>query len=174
MPSDWDVHVSVGIGYGPLLMVGEHDAFGSEMNLASKFGRGHGQSRTGLAHRSRLGAHGREEALPSCRASARMSGLSFRYYEHKQASACPLPNPAPAVSVSRGQVCSRAETARFDRAQEYLGFQIGLLGSLPADRSRPRSAAREVLHLSGVYDGRPDRHRERKASRTVDEPQAPV
>jgi adenylate cyclase len=38
LPQDWDVHVSIGIGFGALLMVGDHDAFGNEMNLASKLG----------------------------------------------------------------------------------------------------------------------------------------
>lgn len=38
LPEDWDVHVSIGIGYGDLLVVGDDDLFGNEMNLASKLG----------------------------------------------------------------------------------------------------------------------------------------
>jgi len=38
LPVDWDLHASIGIGYGPLLRIGEHDLFGSELNLASKLG----------------------------------------------------------------------------------------------------------------------------------------
>jgi class 3 adenylate cyclase len=38
LPKDWDLHASIGIGYGELLMVGGDDLFGSEMNLASKLG----------------------------------------------------------------------------------------------------------------------------------------
>jgi adenylate cyclase len=38
LPADWDLHASIGIGYGPLLRIGEHDLFGSELNLASKLG----------------------------------------------------------------------------------------------------------------------------------------
>ncbi len=38
LPEDWDIHVSIGIGYGDVLMVGDHDFFGSELNLASKLG----------------------------------------------------------------------------------------------------------------------------------------
>jgi len=38
LPEDWDLHAGIGIGYGPLLLIGEHDLFGSEMNLASKLG----------------------------------------------------------------------------------------------------------------------------------------
>ena len=38
LPDDWDLHASLGIGYGELLMVGGHDLFGHEMNIASKLG----------------------------------------------------------------------------------------------------------------------------------------
>jgi len=38
LPDDWDVHVGIGIGHGRLLMIGDHDGFGSELNLASKLG----------------------------------------------------------------------------------------------------------------------------------------
>ncbi|HEY7374103.1 MAG TPA: adenylate/guanylate cyclase domain-containing protein [Polyangia bacterium] len=38
LPEDWDLHAGIGIGYGPLLLIGEHDLFGSEMNVASKLG----------------------------------------------------------------------------------------------------------------------------------------
>lgn len=33
-----DLHASIGIGYGDVLVVGERDVFGHEMNLASKLG----------------------------------------------------------------------------------------------------------------------------------------
>jgi adenylate cyclase len=38
LPADWDLHVCIGIGYGDVLAVGEHDVFGHEMNVASKLG----------------------------------------------------------------------------------------------------------------------------------------
>lgn len=38
LPDDWDLHASLGIGYGDLLMVGEDDLYGHEMNIASKLG----------------------------------------------------------------------------------------------------------------------------------------
>jgi adenylate cyclase len=38
LPEDWDIHVSIGIGYGDVLMVDDVDMFGHEMNLASKLG----------------------------------------------------------------------------------------------------------------------------------------
>jgi adenylate cyclase len=38
LPADWDLHVCIGIGYGDVLAVGEHEIYGHEMNLASKLG----------------------------------------------------------------------------------------------------------------------------------------
>ena len=38
LPEDWDLHVSIGIGYGPVLAVGDEDIYGHEMNIASKLG----------------------------------------------------------------------------------------------------------------------------------------
>lgn len=38
LPEDWDLHASLGIGYGQLLMIGGDDLYGNEMNLASKLG----------------------------------------------------------------------------------------------------------------------------------------
>jgi adenylate cyclase len=38
LPRDWDVHVGIGIGFGELLLVGDHDLYGCELNLASKLG----------------------------------------------------------------------------------------------------------------------------------------
>ena len=39
LPEDWDLHASIGIGYGELLMISDDDDFyGNELNLASKLG----------------------------------------------------------------------------------------------------------------------------------------
>lgn len=38
LPEDWDLHASIGLGYGPTLLVGDHDLFGAEVNVASKLG----------------------------------------------------------------------------------------------------------------------------------------
>jgi class 3 adenylate cyclase len=38
LPEDWDLHASLGIGYGELLMIGDDDMYGNEMNIASKLG----------------------------------------------------------------------------------------------------------------------------------------
>ncbi len=59
LPADWDLHASIGIGYGPLLMVGDDDLFGAEMNLASKLGEdvaGRGEILLSAGARERLGS----------------------------------------------------------------------------------------------------------------------
>lgn len=43
LPKDWDMYVSIGIGYGDILMVGDDDFYGSEVNYASKLGEDVGE-----------------------------------------------------------------------------------------------------------------------------------
>ena len=38
LPEDWDLHASIGIGFGEILAIGDHDFYGNELNLASKLG----------------------------------------------------------------------------------------------------------------------------------------
>jgi class 3 adenylate cyclase len=79
LPEDWDVHVGIGIGYGPLLMVGDHDAYGGEMNYASKLGEDLAEGGDLLlteAAWSRLKQHKRGFT----RKLARISGVRFAYY----------------------------------------------------------------------------------------------
>jgi len=38
LPQDWDLYVGIGIGYGDILMVGDDDFYGCEVNYASKLG----------------------------------------------------------------------------------------------------------------------------------------
>jgi adenylate cyclase len=38
LPASNEIYVALGIGYGPVLLVGEDDAWGDEMNLACKLG----------------------------------------------------------------------------------------------------------------------------------------
>jgi len=38
LPKDWDMYASIGIGYGDILMAGNNDFYGSEVNYASKLG----------------------------------------------------------------------------------------------------------------------------------------
>jgi adenylate cyclase len=79
LPEDWDVHVSIGIGYGPLLLVGDHDAYGGEMNYASKLGEDLAQAGELLlteAAWSRL----KQQKRGFTRKLARISGVRFPYY----------------------------------------------------------------------------------------------
>ena len=58
LPEDWDLHAGIGIGYGPLLLIGDDDLFGAEMNVASKLGEdvaGRGEILLSAAARERLG-----------------------------------------------------------------------------------------------------------------------
>jgi adenylate cyclase len=38
LPADWDLHASIGVGFGEVLMIQDHDFYGNELNLASKLG----------------------------------------------------------------------------------------------------------------------------------------
>jgi class 3 adenylate cyclase len=38
LPAAEELAVAIGIGYGPVLMIGEYDIYGDEMNLACKLG----------------------------------------------------------------------------------------------------------------------------------------
>jgi adenylate cyclase len=72
LPRDWDVHVSIGIGYGELLMVGDTDLYGCELNLASKLGEdlaGPGEILLTPAARARA-RRGRSRAGLCCRSGA--------------------------------------------------------------------------------------------------------
>jgi class 3 adenylate cyclase len=79
LPEDWDVHVGIGIGYGPLLVVGDHDAYGPEMNFASKLGEDLAEAGDLLlteAAWSRL----KQRKRGFVRRVARISGVRFAYY----------------------------------------------------------------------------------------------
>jgi adenylate cyclase len=61
LPEDWDLHASLGIGYGELLMVEGEDLYGNEMNLASKLGEdvaGSGEIFLTAAARARVATEG--------------------------------------------------------------------------------------------------------------------
>jgi adenylate cyclase len=79
LPQDWDVHVGIGVGYGALLMVGDHDAYGAEMNYASKLGEDLAEAGDLLlteAAWSRL----KQQKRGFTRKLARISGVRFTYY----------------------------------------------------------------------------------------------
>jgi adenylate cyclase len=74
LPEDWDLHASLGIGYGQLLMVGDDDLYGNEMNIASKLGEdiaGSGEVFLTAAAHARVA-----DALPRVRFEARQIPVS--------------------------------------------------------------------------------------------------
>jgi adenylate cyclase len=77
MPRDWDVHVGIGIGYGDLLMVGDSDLYGCELNLASKLGEDLAGPGEILLTES---ARARARRLRAQRRRARVSGMSLHYH----------------------------------------------------------------------------------------------
>ena len=80
LPEDWDLHAGIGIGYGPMLLIGDVDLFGAEMNVASKLGEdvaGRGEVLLSSAARERLG----DDAGPGISEIAvQLSGLDLRAY----------------------------------------------------------------------------------------------
>ena len=79
LPADWDVHVGIGIGYGPMLMVGDHDAFGAEMNYASKLGEDLAEAEDILLTRAAWERMGRRKRSFVQR-RARIAGMQLSYY----------------------------------------------------------------------------------------------
>ena len=75
LPEDWDLHAAIGIGYGPMLLVGDDDLFGSEMNIASKLGEdvaGRGEILLSSAARERAVAESDATEIP-----VQLSGLTI-------------------------------------------------------------------------------------------------
>ena len=80
LPDDWDLHAGIGIGYGPVLLVGAGDLFGSEMNVASKLGEDvaeRGDILLSSSARERLP----ESADSFDELALEMSGLALRAYK---------------------------------------------------------------------------------------------
>jgi class 3 adenylate cyclase len=83
LPEDWDLHASIGIGYGRLLMVGDDDLFGAEMNFAAKLGEdvaGRGEILLSAAAGERLGP----EAAGLEVMEVGLSGLELRGYRWRE------------------------------------------------------------------------------------------
>jgi len=81
LPEDWDLHVGIGIGYGDILMVGHHDFFGGELNLASKLGEdvaGAGEVLLTEAAAARAGKRWRDRLQ---RRRVRVGGLSLTFHQ---------------------------------------------------------------------------------------------
>ena len=78
LPEDWDLHAAIGIGYGPLLSIGDHDLFGSEMNVASKLGEdvaGRGEILLSVAARERV-----ESEPDATEISVQLSGFTMHAF----------------------------------------------------------------------------------------------
>lgn len=82
LPEDWDVHVGIGIGYGPMLVVGDDDVYGHEMNLASKLGEDTATAgQTLLTEAAAAKAGARRARLVGRR--VRVGSMTLRYFEVK-------------------------------------------------------------------------------------------
>jgi class 3 adenylate cyclase len=78
LPEDWDLHAAIGIGYGPLLLIGDHDLYGSEMNVASKLGEdvaGRGEVLLSVGAHERIGGDVEAVEIP-----VELSGLTMRAF----------------------------------------------------------------------------------------------
>jgi len=78
LPEDWDLHAAIGIGYGPLLLIGDHDLYGSEMNIASKLGEdvaGRGEVLLSVGAHERIGGNVDAIEIP-----VQLSGLTMRAF----------------------------------------------------------------------------------------------
>ena len=78
LPEDWDLHAAIGIGYGPILLIGDADLFGSEMNIASKLGEdvaARGEILLSSGARERIAAEIEATEIP-----VQLSGLALKVY----------------------------------------------------------------------------------------------
>ena len=78
LPEDWDLHAGIGIGYGPILLIGDQDLFGSEMNVASKLGEdvaARGEILLSSAARERI-----ESEIDATEIAVQLSGITLRAY----------------------------------------------------------------------------------------------
>lgn len=79
LPHDLRLYVSIGIGYGPVLLIGDEDLLGGEVNLASKLGEdvaGEGEILLTEAARAELG----DAAGETAERTVSVSGLELRHY----------------------------------------------------------------------------------------------
>ena len=77
LPDEESLYLSIGIGFGRLLLVGSEDMLGNEVNLASKLGEdiaGHGEILLTEAARTQVPAEELEERVVT------VSGLELRHY----------------------------------------------------------------------------------------------
>ncbi len=80
LPEDRRLFVSIGIGFGDILNIGDEDLFGNEVNLASKLGEDvaeRGEILLTAAARSQL----KEPDIPVREETVSISGLDVMYYK---------------------------------------------------------------------------------------------
>jgi class 3 adenylate cyclase len=81
LPAASEIYIAIGVGYGRVLLVGEDDAYGDEMNIACKLGEDLAQQGeillTAAAHESL----GEERAWKFTDSSVSISGLELTAYK---------------------------------------------------------------------------------------------
>lgn len=85
LPAADEIYVSVGVGYGELLIVGAHDIFGDEMNLACKLGEDLAQQSEILLTPGAFAALG-DTSLEFEQANFSISGIDLAAYRLVQDS----------------------------------------------------------------------------------------
>ena len=81
LPAASEIYIAIGIGYGCVLLVGDDDAYGDEMNVACKLGEDlaeQGEILLTASAREAVGSGGDWQFEDS---SARISGLDLRAYK---------------------------------------------------------------------------------------------
>lgn len=79
LPENRRLYASVGIGYGRILNVGDHDLFGDEVNLASRLGEDVAE-RGAVLLTSQAHAQLKDSAVATREESLSISGLELTYY----------------------------------------------------------------------------------------------
>jgi adenylate cyclase len=81
LPEDWDLHVSIGIGFGDVLVVGDHDYFGAELNLASKLGEDVARSGEVLLTEAAATRAGKRWSSRLRKRRVRIGGLTLGFFQ---------------------------------------------------------------------------------------------
>jgi class 3 adenylate cyclase len=96
LPKPDEMHVSIGIGFGDMLIIGTHDVFGDEMNLACKLGEDQaGEGEVLLTQRAQVELSGSEWKLTA--QPVNLSGVEFTAYRLEYQNE---PEQKPAVTAS--------------------------------------------------------------------------
>ncbi len=81
LPDDRDLYAAIGIGYGPVLNIGDEDVWGSEVNLASKLGEDIGELGQILLTEAASSQLDSADEAKLKRNTVSVSGLELNYYE---------------------------------------------------------------------------------------------